>query len=186
MRYYLLPTTPSHVLLTLQELLALCAVIVAEPDDEETACPFAKGTECDRLIVVLQGRLHIVCGSEGFESDRGPWTVLGAPALRQSSYRTCETGHVRDMHALQTSARRARHGDVQDAYQRARDDEIRFHHPWEALQCTRVEVHIHVDQECRLESVASQKLPGEARVEETRDQCRVLALHMLQHTLHHP
>ena len=35
---------------------------------------------------MLQGRLHVVCGSEEFESDRGPWTVLGAPSLRQPHY----------------------------------------------------------------------------------------------------
>ena len=43
-----------------------------------TAVPtFVRMFACGRCIVVLQGRLHIVCGSEGFESDRGPWTVLG-------------------------------------------------------------------------------------------------------------
>ena len=35
----------------------------------------------DECTVVLQGRLHVVCGSEQFESERGPWTVLGRPRL---------------------------------------------------------------------------------------------------------
>ena len=35
---------------------------------------------------MLQGRLHIVCGEEGFESDRGPWTVLGAQSLQDEKY----------------------------------------------------------------------------------------------------
>ena len=35
---------------------------------------------------MLQGRLHIVCGEEGFESDRGPWTVLGAQSLQDGTY----------------------------------------------------------------------------------------------------
>ena len=35
---------------------------------------------------MLHGRLHVVCGSEGFESDRGPWTVLAVGALRQPHY----------------------------------------------------------------------------------------------------
>ena len=29
--------------------------------------PFEKGTACDGCTVVLQGRLHVVCGSEEFE-----------------------------------------------------------------------------------------------------------------------
>ena len=36
--------------------------------------------------MVLQGRLHIFCGEEGFESDRGPWTVLGAQSLQDEHY----------------------------------------------------------------------------------------------------
>ena len=47
---------------------------------------FEKGKPCDGCTVVLQGRLHVVCGSEAFEADRGPWTVPGAPSLRQNPY----------------------------------------------------------------------------------------------------
>ena len=53
---------------------------------EDETPPFVAGKACDACTVVLQGRLHVVCGSEGFESDRGPWTVLGAPSLRQQNY----------------------------------------------------------------------------------------------------
>ena len=77
-----------------QELLAACEVYIAEPDDEATACPFTTSAPADRLIVVLQGRLHITCGSEGFESDRGPWTVLGAAALRRRDFRADFTARV--------------------------------------------------------------------------------------------
>ena len=43
-------------------------------------------TRCGHCTVVLQGRLHIFCGEEGFESDRGPWTVLGAQSLQDEHY----------------------------------------------------------------------------------------------------
>ena len=68
---------------TLQQLLGQSVVRVA--NGSETP-PFEKGKACDGCTVVLQGRLHVVCGSEEFESDRGPWTVLGAPSLRQNPY----------------------------------------------------------------------------------------------------
>lgn len=44
------------------------------------------GDKCDSAMIVLQGRLHIICGSELFESDRGAWTVLGANGLRNPDY----------------------------------------------------------------------------------------------------
>jgi len=58
------------------------------------APPYAAGQVCEQCTVVLQGRLHVVCGSEGFESDRGPWTVLGAPSLRLPHYEADFTARV--------------------------------------------------------------------------------------------
>ena len=66
-------------------MLHQCTLHVSYGNDDETP-PFVAGKACDACTVVLQGRLHVVCGSEGFESDRGPWTVLGAPTLRQQNY----------------------------------------------------------------------------------------------------
>jgi len=69
----------------LQALLAESTVSVV--DDPETAAPMYEPSKpSDSCTVVLQGQLHIVCGSEGFESDRGPWTVLAVGALRQPHY----------------------------------------------------------------------------------------------------
>ena len=63
----------------------MCVAHVNEADDAP-ATVFETGKACDGCTVVLHGRLHVVCGSEEFESDRGPWTVLGAPSLRQPHY----------------------------------------------------------------------------------------------------
>lgn len=71
----------------LQRLLARSTVVVVlDPESNTLDLIFRTGEACSQCTVVLQGRLHIVCGSEGFESDRGPWTVLGAPSLRINSY----------------------------------------------------------------------------------------------------
>ena len=70
---------------TMQALLSASVVSVATGGEQEPP-PFALGAEVAGCTVVLQGRLHVVCGSEGFESDRGPWTVLGAPSLRSEHY----------------------------------------------------------------------------------------------------
>ena len=69
----------------LQQLLAHSTITVSYGTGEELP-PYQKGEASSWCTVVLQGRLHVVCGSEGFESDRGPWTVLGAPCLRRPSY----------------------------------------------------------------------------------------------------
>ena len=78
--------SPLHIsAVALQSLLARSPVRVETVDPKGSPPPpiFEKGKPCDSCTVVLQGNLHVVCGSEGFESDRGPWTVLGAPSLRQ-------------------------------------------------------------------------------------------------------
>lgn len=77
----------------LQDLLTRCTVVVAFGGADE-APPYAAGQVCEQCTVVLQGRLHVVCGSEGFESDRGPWTVLGAPSLRLPHYEADFTARV--------------------------------------------------------------------------------------------
>ena len=78
--------SPLHIsAVALQSLLARSPVRVETVDPKGPPPPpiFEKGKPCDACTIVLQGNLHVVCGSEGFESDRGPWTVLGAPSLRQ-------------------------------------------------------------------------------------------------------
>ena len=80
--------SPLHIsAAALQLLLERSPVRVAAVDIDGEAPPpvFEKSKPCDCCTVVLHGRLHVVCGSEGFESDRGPWTVLGAPTLRQAA-----------------------------------------------------------------------------------------------------
>ena len=71
----------------------------------------------DKCTVVLQGRLHVVCGDEEFESDRGPWTVLGAPAMRRHDYRADVSARVVETSRLRpaklTEQRRAL-GQVRD------------------------------------------------------------------------
>ena len=79
----------------LQALLAESTVSVV--DDPETAAPMYEPSKpSDLCTVVLQGQLHIVCGSEGFESDRDPWTVLAVGALRQPHYVPDTGGHRAD------------------------------------------------------------------------------------------
>ena len=87
---------------TLQQLLDQSVVRVASGDEPP---PFQKGRGCDACTVVLQGRLHVVCGSEEFESDRGPWTVLGAPSLRQNPYIADFTAKVMEPSRLLQIAR---------------------------------------------------------------------------------
>jgi metal transporter CNNM len=87
--------------MALQELLGRAAVRIVEDDDDPavslkprasrhrgagTTPLYRRGQQCGHCTVVLQGRLHIVCGEEGFESDRGPWTVLGAQSLQDEKY----------------------------------------------------------------------------------------------------
>ena len=87
----------------LQELLGRAAVRIVEDDPASipalslepsasrqggaaTTPLYRRGQQCGHCTVVLQGRLHIFCGEEGFESDRGPWTVLGAQSLQDEHY----------------------------------------------------------------------------------------------------
>ena len=47
---------------------------------------FSRGDPCDGCVLILQGRVHVVTGSERFECERGPWSVLAAPALTREDY----------------------------------------------------------------------------------------------------
>ena len=84
---------------------------------------FARGEPCPCCTVVLQGRLHIVCGEEGFESDRGPWTVLGAQSLR-------DPHHLADFTAVpmeRTRMLQISHADYAQALQHQAAQEAAAH-----------------------------------------------------------
>lgn len=46
---------------------------------------YARGVRSCHLTLVLQGRVCVRAGSEGFESELGPWSHLGAKALSASA-----------------------------------------------------------------------------------------------------
>ena len=48
---------------------------------------YTRGAPAGYCIVVLEGTLSLQIGSEGIESTRGPWQVLGDRALRDPAYR---------------------------------------------------------------------------------------------------
>ena len=77
----------------LHQLLMRSTVLVCS-EAERSKHFIEKGQPCESCVVVLHGRLHVVCGSEEFESDRGPWTVLGAPSLRLPHYMADFTARV--------------------------------------------------------------------------------------------
>jgi len=48
---------------------------------------YRQGIETDEALLVLQGRLKLTVGSEGFLSEIGPWTLIARHALAQTSYK---------------------------------------------------------------------------------------------------
>jgi len=57
---------------------------------------YARGVRSCHLTLVLQGRVCVRAGSEGFESELGPWSHLGAKALAA----TAEEPYVPDFDAV--------------------------------------------------------------------------------------
>jgi len=47
---------------------------------------YTKGIKDDSFVMVLQGRVEIKSGNEGFVSEGGPFTTLGVGALREDSF----------------------------------------------------------------------------------------------------
>ena len=43
---------------------------------------YKRGKEADFMIMVLTGKITVEAGRDGFKSEAGPWSVLGADALR--------------------------------------------------------------------------------------------------------
>uniref|UniRef100_A0A7S3WCN9 Cyclic nucleotide-binding domain-containing protein n=2 Tax=Emiliania huxleyi TaxID=2903 RepID=A0A7S3WCN9_EMIHU len=66
-------------------MLRASSVLILEPEGPPL---YERGEPCAGCTVVLQGRLstRVACGSETFEGERGPWSILGAQALAQEVY----------------------------------------------------------------------------------------------------
>ncbi|EOD18131.1 hypothetical protein EMIHUDRAFT_461339 [Emiliania huxleyi CCMP1516] len=78
----LLAALPPH---HLHAMLRASSVLILEPEGPPL---YERGEPCAGCTVVLQGRLstRVACGSETFEGERGPWSILGAQALAQEVY----------------------------------------------------------------------------------------------------
>jgi len=69
----------------LQALLDSSDVEVLE-GSEGSSPLYERGRTCACCTVLLQGRMSIVCGSEGFEGERGAWSLLAVNALFDAGY----------------------------------------------------------------------------------------------------
>eukprot|EP00300_Choanocystis_sp_HF-7_P000305 c10253_g1_i1.p1 GENE.c10253_g1_i1~~c10253_g1_i1.p1 ORF type:complete len:488 (+),score=131.34 c10253_g1_i1:127-1590(+) len=70
----------------LVSLLATSSVIDVMTRDGFKPTPIIfKGQRFDNMILILQGRVEVQSGSEGFSSHHGPLSVFGVPALAQDS-----------------------------------------------------------------------------------------------------
>ncbi len=101
-------------------LLDSCPVIDQAriaPEDEGPAPQdffYRKGVEADYMIMVLTGKVTVLAGRDGFRSEAGPWSVLGADSLKvdaeynnsgstKSEVSTIESAYVPDFHAYVNS-----------------------------------------------------------------------------------
>lgn len=50
-------------------------------DDDSMKRLYTAGMPADYFIMVLEGRVHVICGQEQLSSDGGPFMVFGKPAL---------------------------------------------------------------------------------------------------------
>jgi metal transporter CNNM len=67
--------------------------------ESESRVIYSKGVPADSFILVLQGRVVIVAGSDNFESEIGPWCYLGQKALSSES----DNDYVPDFRAYSKS-----------------------------------------------------------------------------------
>jgi metal transporter CNNM len=56
---------------------------------------YIRNTASDRCCIILTGHIKIIAGEEGFESEVGPWTILGLSAMTQSVYMPDFTANVK-------------------------------------------------------------------------------------------
>lgn len=47
---------------------------------------YRSGEETDFMVMVLTGKLVVLAGEDKFRAEAGPWSVIGAEALKRSSY----------------------------------------------------------------------------------------------------
>lgn len=82
-----------------KRLIATATVIDEEDDDDGTSAGginetdealaerqsrrvlYERGKKASKFVLVMQGKLIVHAGSEGFESELGPWSTLGSKAL---------------------------------------------------------------------------------------------------------
>lgn len=56
---------------------------------------YIRNTASDRCCIIITGHIKIIAGEEGFESEVGPWTILGKPAMTQTVYMPDFTAKVK-------------------------------------------------------------------------------------------
>mmetsp|Transcript_60589 Transcript_60589/g.72827 ORF Transcript_60589/g.72827 Transcript_60589/m.72827 type:complete len:218 (-) Transcript_60589:509-1162(-) len=64
---------------------------IAEDNNESSAHPkeeilYSKGVISDTCTLILSGKIVISAGKDNFQSDAGPWSLIAATALVDSSY----------------------------------------------------------------------------------------------------
>lgn len=72
----------QEMLLTLIMQCRVCDVLPGTP----AALICRRASPCKVAYLVLQGRVRVVAGAEGFKTEFGPWTLLAARSLEEEDY----------------------------------------------------------------------------------------------------
>lgn len=72
----------QDMLLALLMQCRVCDVLPGTP----AALICRRGSPCNVAYLVLQGRVRVVAGAEGFKTEFGPWTLLAAKSLEREDY----------------------------------------------------------------------------------------------------
>eukprot|EP00316_Scyphosphaera_apsteinii_P000238 CAMPEP_0119313998 /NCGR_PEP_ID=MMETSP1333-20130426/31204_1 /TAXON_ID=418940 /ORGANISM="Scyphosphaera apsteinii, Strain RCC1455" /LENGTH=591 /DNA_ID=CAMNT_0007319007 /DNA_START=301 /DNA_END=2076 /DNA_ORIENTATION=- len=77
----------------LEALLQMSSVEVLQGTSSDAPL-YERGTSSTRCTIVLQGCIHMVCGAEAFEGERGAWSLIALNALSRSDYVADFTAHA--------------------------------------------------------------------------------------------
>eukprot|EP00302_Diacronema_sp_CCMP2436_P037308 CAMPEP_0180040652 /NCGR_PEP_ID=MMETSP0984-20121128/33607_1 /TAXON_ID=483367 /ORGANISM="non described non described, Strain CCMP 2436" /LENGTH=686 /DNA_ID=CAMNT_0021967973 /DNA_START=102 /DNA_END=2163 /DNA_ORIENTATION=- len=72
----------QEMLLTLIMQCKVCDVLPGTP----AALICKRGSPCQVAFLVLQGRVRVIAGAEGFKTEFGPWTLLAAKSFEREDY----------------------------------------------------------------------------------------------------
>ena len=61
---------------------------------EPADCVYERGFPANFATLVLSGKLSVKAGVDGFRAEAGPWTLLGAGALRDENFVPDFSAHV--------------------------------------------------------------------------------------------